>query len=199
MKTNSWSEKTTPKTKKMENKNQENLPDCPRPIKPLLMPWPPLSSARFCAARAFLNQYTTLLTSNGFRPLLDSSEFNWNTYDWICCRDGCGFSWNQRCNFGSSISGSKLVRIRVFWFGYCEWTDCMAGWMMKFGWCAWAAVANLWLFTMTSRLATILRLRNKANSSGVNSSVVFCELINGKFWLLAWAVNWPPHHCSKFR
>lgn len=32
-----------------------------------------------------------------------------------CCRLGCWFSWNHFCSLGSSSSGSKLVRIRVFW------------------------------------------------------------------------------------
>ena len=39
-----------------------------------------------------------------------------------CWRLGCWFSANQRCNFGNSSSGSKLVLIRVFWVGYWLWT-----------------------------------------------------------------------------
>ena len=39
-----------------------------------------------------------------------------------CWRLGCWFSANQRCSFGNSSSGSKLVLIRVFWVGYWLWT-----------------------------------------------------------------------------
>lgn len=91
------------------------------------------SSARFWAARAFLNQYTTLFTSSGFRPRLDSKLFNSRTYCCICCRLGCWFSENHRCSFGNSNSGSKLVRILVFWVGYWLWTVCKAG-------CKWSGI-----------------------------------------------------------
>lgn len=90
-----------------------------------------LISALFCAALAFLNQYTTLLTSSGFRPRRDSRLFSSFTYCCICCRVGCWFSANHLCNFGSSNSGSKLVLILVFCVGNWLCTVCMAGWALS--------------------------------------------------------------------
>lgn len=171
--------------------------------KPLPIPWP-RSSARFCAARAFLNQYTTLLTSSGLRPRRESNEFNCRTYDWICWRDGCGFSWNHRCNFGNSISGSKLVRMRVFWFEYCEWTVCNAGCTIKLLWwcCGWWRPA-LWLSSNDSRLVCIFRLLSIWKSAAAcKSTCPFCAFINGRsFWVAAFVcgANWLFHHWSNAR
>lgn len=50
-----------------------------------------------------------------------SSQSNHRTW----CLEGWGFSANHCCNLGSSISGSKLVRILVFWV-VSPWK---AGWL----------------------------------------------------------------------